>query len=191
MAKKKNCESLPQKNCFYLQYVIQHVKKSIPLCWKYKQPSVRDVFSSTSSNAKPMQYPLNHFKVLAWKTKLYALCCVYIHIISPSNFFAASLSTYGDDIWNIGIGTVQPPNRRHWQIIHYINGSFVWIWEISPKKILLAFSQITKKKEAIALFRSLGIRFQKTFFSFCVLLKSKSFEIAKMVVFVRVYMYIL
>lgn len=152
MAKKKNCESLPQKNCFYLQYVIQHVKKSIPLCWKYKQPSVRDVFSSTSSNAKPMQYPPNHFKVLAWKTKLYALCCVYIHIISPSNFFAASLSTYGDDIWNIGIGTVQ--------------------------QILLAFSQITKKKEAIALFRSLGIRFQKTFFSFCVLLKSKSFEIA-------------
>lgn len=156
-----------KKTCFYLQYVIQHVKKKYSTLLKIQTTEcawcVFFYFVKCKTNAVSAK---SFQSSCQCKTKLYALCCVYIHIISPSNFFAASLSTYGDDIWNIGIGTVQPPNRRHWQIIHYmyINGSFVWIWEISPKKILLAFSQITKKKEAIALFRSLGIRFQKTFF---------------------------
>lgn len=108
---------------YSLDQVIQIVKEKYSIL-NILKPSVCDVLSSISSNAKPIQYLPNRFKVLAWKVKSQAFCCMciyiqYIHKILPSNFLAASLSTVMTSRRQLEyhIGTAQPPNWRHWQIV--------------------------------------------------------------------------
>lgn len=65
---------------YSLDQVIQIVKEKYSIL-NILKPSVCDVLSSISSNAKPIQYLPNRFKVLAWKVKSQAFCCMYIYNI--------------------------------------------------------------------------------------------------------------
>lgn len=65
---------------YSLDLVIQIVKEKYSIL-NILKPSVCDVLSSISSNAKPIQYLPNRFKVLAWKVKSQAFCCMYIYNI--------------------------------------------------------------------------------------------------------------
>lgn len=98
---------------YSLDLVIQIVKEKYSIL-NILKPSVCDVLFSISSNAKPIQYLPNRFKVLAWKVKSQAFYVYiqYIHKILPSNFLAASLSTVMTSRRQLEyhIGTAQPPN---------------------------------------------------------------------------------
>lgn len=65
---------------YSLDLVIQIVKEKYSIL-NILKPSVCDVLFSISSNAKPTQYLPNRFKVLAWKVKSQAFCCMYIYNI--------------------------------------------------------------------------------------------------------------
>lgn len=62
---------------YSLDLVIQIVKEKYSIL-NILKPSVCDVLFSISSNAKPIQYLPNRFKVLAWKVKSQAFCCMNI-----------------------------------------------------------------------------------------------------------------
>lgn len=65
---------------YSLDLVIQIVKEKYSIL-NILKPSVCDVLFSISSNAKPIQYLPNRFKVLAWKVKSQAFCCMCIYNI--------------------------------------------------------------------------------------------------------------
>lgn len=79
---KKLVQFYETKPAFFysLDLVIQIVKEKYSIL-NILKPSVCDVLFSISSNAKPIQYLPNRFKVLAWKVKSQAFCCMYIYNI--------------------------------------------------------------------------------------------------------------
>lgn len=105
---EKTCAVLRNKTCFFysLDLVIQIVKEKYSIL-NILKPSVCDVLFSISSNAKPIQYLPNRFKVLAWKVKSQAFCCMCIYNIYTKFYpVTSSLLHYQRwwhpvDNWNI------------------------------------------------------------------------------------------
>lgn len=162
---------------YSLDLVIQIVKEKYSIL-NILKPSVCDVLSSISSNAKPIQYLPNRFKVLAWKVKSQAFCCMCIYNIYTKFYpVTSSLLHYQRwwhpvDNWNIiwlnrQIDDIDKLYALHqWQFC-------VNVRNFAIENVMFEFSQITKKKGHCTLVYKCLVS-ENFCFSFCVLLSPSS-----------------